>query len=68
MSQNPHYTMPELEEFGTFRELTLGRSSGSSSGGGKRMGINDLASVFNQQNQGCNPNSAPGSSSSCILS
>lgn len=59
------YETPTLEQYGTFRELTAGNTA-------KRIGINDLATVLNQQsegesdNVGCNPESTTWSSAGCM--
>jgi hypothetical protein len=60
------YETPMLEQYGTFRELT---ATGNTA---KRLGVNDLASVLNQQsegesdNTGCNPQSQPWSYAGCM--
>lgn len=54
------YEEPTLELYGSFRSLTrIGPN-----------GVLDPASIFNNDsttsNDGCNPNSEPGSSSACV--
>jgi len=54
------FESPELEDYGSFRDLTL-----RGPGGGKAYGLNDLASVFNQQNMGCNSTSPSTTPAGC---
>jgi hypothetical protein len=64
MTNNLCYATPELEEYGSFRQLTHGKGGT----GGKAFGINDLASVMNQQNPGCNPHPGSGTPAGCPVS
>lgn len=61
------YETPQLERYGTFRELTAAGDSGNSA---KRLGVNDVASVLNSLNSsspnvGCNPRAQPHSAAGC---
>lgn len=56
------YVAPELERYGTFRELTAGRPDDNA----KRPSVNDLATVYGQGgNDGCNLNAQPWSHAGC---
>lgn len=56
------YHTPVLERYGTLRELTADPSDNA-----KRPDVNDLATVFAEdENDGCNPNAQPGASAACV--
>ena len=58
MTNRLTYQAPELEEYGTLRDLTLGGHGHHPKPPpfGKRAGVNDLVSLWTSQNNGCNAN------------
>ena len=56
------YVAPELEKYGTFRDLTAGHPTDNA----KRTSVNDLATVYGPGgNIGCNLNAQPWSNAGC---